>query len=283
MILALLISTAGISQAAISACATSATGSTLDTFGATALGNGCASVNLSFENLGISGATGNGGGDGYTPPTTTNTAIFATSTAFSGNAITPITLTYNPVTAADWDDTAGGASSLTATFTGAVTANSSGSYTGGSYTQPLAGFAWVFNTLTLAASGDVANTAGNSIAIQQTICLNTTTFSAGCANRAVLQANFAAGTTSPTLSCTIQAGTLGSCSSTTLNLANGLNVTSLAYSTAVTVTRVVNGGLVDLNSFSNTFNQTAVTPEPSTFGLLGFAFIGLGAYSRRRK
>ena len=267
---------AGISQAAISACSTTGTAIT----GYSGAGNGCATLDLSFANIVLSGASSSGS---FGTPTAASTNFFTTSTSFSGNTATPLTATFGPGTGADWSATNSSTSALNMTITGSVTAHSSGTYNGGanSYTQPLAGYYWALTSIALNAAGTTSGGVGNSMAITQTICLNTTAFSGGCGERYTLTATWGGAATSPTLGCAVVAGSGASCSGSRL-LISPQTVTAISFQTVVALNRV-NGGVATLTSFSNTLDQSAQTPEPGTFGMLSAALVGLGVLAKRRK
>jgi hypothetical protein len=168
------------------------------------------------------------------------------------------------------------------TITGSVTANSSGTYNSGanSYTQPLAGYYWALTSIALNAAGTTSGGFGNSMLITQTICLNTTAFSAGCGQRYTLTATWGGAAVSPTLGCAVAAGSGASCSGSTLLISQ--QVTAISFQTVVALDRV-DHGVATLTSFGNTLNQSAQTPEPGTFGMLSAALVGLGVLAKRRK
>lgn len=266
---------AGISQAAISACSTTGTAIT----GYSGASNGCATLDLSFQNIVLVSAGSSGS---FGVPTAASTNFFTTSTSFTGNTATPLTATFGPGMFADWDGSSGGAtSSLDMTITGSVTANSSGTYNGGSYTQPLAGYHWALTSIALNAAGTTSGGVGNSMLITQTICLNTTAFSSGCGQRYTLTATWGGAAVSPTLGCAVAAGSGASCSGSTLVI-SPQTVTAISFQTVVALDRV-DRGVATLTSFGNTLNQSAQTPEPGTFGMLSAALVGLGVLAKRRK
>jgi len=283
-LLGLLFFASATSYASISACATAATGTVLT--GLNGSGNGCAAVDLSFENLVVSGANAGGG---FVAPTLVNSAAYTTSTAPVGNNIATAGLTLNPITNGDWERTTGNnSSSLNATFEWVANTHSSGTYGAGTpYSQPNAGYGWFFDAISLLTNGNVTSVgAGNSITVTQTVCLNATT-TASCAANALgtLTALYNPGAgTAAFLSCTGSAFLTCANGNATLDILNTIHVTQIAFSTSIALARN-SSGTVDLNFFTTNFDQFAdtVAPEPSTFGLMGAALIGLGIAKRRRR
>lgn len=238
----------------------------MSTGGYSGVGNGCAAVDLSFENITVTGsATG-----GFTAPSTSNTAIWVTGTAPVGDAIGPVTLTINPSPGTVWESTNGN-SSLSATLNYIVIAHSTGSYTGGSYPGPATtGLEWFFDAMALSINGSVGNAAGQSITVTQTICLNASTTS-GCsaASLGIITATIGQNSSTPVYGCSTSSAFL-TCAgaNTTLDILNSTLVSQIALTTQITANRVnPSGGVVDLNFVSLEFTQVADAPEPSS-GLL---------------
>lgn len=265
----ILASTSIPASALVTACSSAATGTAISTYNA--LGTGCAAVNLSFENMALTGGSGSGG---FVAPTTANTAVYSTGGG----------LVFNPITAGDWDaGTGDGTSALAATFSYVAISHSNVAYSGGGGTYTNAGTNrfWSFSSITLAGSGSVSNTAGQSMTVTQTVCFGVTT-AAGCnaSNQGILTASWAAGASTPTIGCS-EGGAALSCASGVLNTT--LTANQAYFSVTIAANRVSGGTLVDLNSFTLTPGMIASAPEPSTFGLLGAALAGLGALARKRR
>ena len=273
---------AGSSQAAISACTAVATGTVLT--GLNGAGNGCSSIDLSFEDFTVSGASGT---NGFVAPTLANTAVFATGTAPSGNTINPVTLTFNPSTAANWDALTSDAISGTL---GATFSFVSNAHTGGSYPVADPGFAWYFDSVTLGASGAVGNTILQSITITQTLCLGVSNAaSCSAANQGIITASFAVNSSLPTFACSESSSNLvctgggTPATSPTLDILNSSQFTQIYSSTTISASHFFFGNTVDLNSFNLQFAQIAETPEPSTLGLMGTSLMALCALARKRR
>ncbi len=274
-----------VSYGAISACATASTGTVLT--GLSGSGNGCAAVDLSFENLAVTNSSATG--PAFNAPTTANTALYTTSSTPVGNIIATAGLTINPVNGGDWERTTGNnTSTMTATFSWVTFAHTGGTYGSGTpYSLPDPGNGWFFDAITLLTSGNVTSiAAGNSITVAQTICLNAlTTASCGVDSLATITATYnpGAGTTAA-FSCSTGSASLSCINGNSgLDILNSLHVTQIAFSTAITLNRT-GSGTVDLNYFTTNYDQfaDAVAPEPSTFGLMGVALAGLGALKRCR-
>lgn len=285
--------------AVTAACASTATGTVLDTIDSANSGNntnnalGCGSVDLSFDNLAFSGTPTASGG--YTAPTLTNTALFVSGGTIANNTISQMSMTVNPTSSTLWSSTYSAASpsagALTFTLNYSVTAQSSGSYgNGGSttaYTQPDPGFRWYFDKISAGIAGTVTNIPGTttqSAVVTTTFCLGSTSV-VGCsaANSGTLTATIAEGSV---ISLACSASTTNyTCSSGTVDLINTIRVSTIGFSSVVNLTRAnnSNAGTVGLDSFSINFDQVAYAPEPSTFALLGSALIALGCARKRRQ
>lgn len=268
-------------RAAITPCANSPVGTTLAVGGYIGSGNGCAAIDLSFENFSITGgATG-----GFVAPTANNTAIWATGTLPVGDTVGPVRLTINPTPATNWESNNGN-STLTMTLNYIVVAHSSGSYTGGSYPGPAtSGFEWFFDALALTINGSVGNASGQSIVVTQTICLNaTTTTGCGAPALGVITATIPSNSSTPTYACSESSSFLNCTGGNQiLDIINGLQVQQIALTTQITANRTnATGNVVDLNFIQLEFTQYADTPEPSSWLLLGSALALIGFKTRRR-
>jgi hypothetical protein len=287
---------ASLSWGGVVACATTATGLALNnaTFTPQGLGNGCASVDVSFTNVSLTAATASGAG---ATETSANNAVFATGTAASGNTVGPVTAEFDPTTAGNWSiNTAGETSTTGATDNYVATANTGGTYNGGANTSPTpttSGDHWAFNDITLTPSGTMSGDTGASdVQVVMHICVDETT-TTGCLaqNTATITATISANGSIFGFTCSVGSGfttTWGNCaggSGTATNVTLTVaQATEVAVSDVYLVNRVnATGATVTLNNFENIFGETADSPEPTTFVLLGSALAGLGFLSRRRR
>jgi hypothetical protein len=287
---------ASLSWGGVVACATTGPGLTLGdaTFAPTDVGNGCASVNVSFTNVSLSAPVASGTG---VAETSSNNAIYATGTGVSGDNVGPVTATFDPTTASNWSMNSGATSTTGATDSYVAVANTGGSYTGGTYPTPTTpGNIWAFNDITLEASGSLtASKPGSQAQVVMTICIDaTTTVGCAAADTATITATLSGSGNESTFGfqCSVGAGftaAWGNCAGGSSNATNvSLTVsepTQVAISDVYIVDRVNGtGATVVLNDFQNIFGEMdPPAPEPSTFVLLGSALAGLAFLSRRRK
>jgi hypothetical protein len=252
----------------------------------TAMGSGCASINLSFENLGLTGATATGLG---VTEATANNAFFVTGTGASGNTVGPVTIQFDPTTASNWSINASVLGSTTgATLNYVVFAHTGGTDGHGTYPSPTdTNLQWDFNSLALTPAGSMSgNTGGSNESVTMVICIGATSTS-GCAaaNTATVTGTINTNTSTFTFGCSTGAGfSWGSCADATSNL---INFTTHPVQIAISDTYLVDGAIltgatVTLNNFQNTFGETTNAPEPATLSLVG-AMLGLGILYRRRK
>jgi hypothetical protein len=266
----------------IAACSTTATGTPLSNadYAGAGLGNGCASVNLSFENFGF--LSGSHTGSGVTQ-STSNNAVFSTGTGASGDSVGPVTITFDPTTAANWVLTSNGTTGATISYV--AIAHTGGSYTGGSYGSPATpGYFWDFSTLTFNVSGQLAaNNANSSGSVTQTICVGATSVS-GCASANLATITATLTDTAVTFSCSVGAGfAWGACLSATSNVLNfSTHPTMIALQDVYTLSRTGNND-VTLSSFGTTFGEVADSPEPATITLTSGALLGLAFCAVRKR
>jgi hypothetical protein len=274
------------------ACVTTGTGSVLDSIDSANSGAdtsnslGCASLDLSFDNISLSNATASGG---FTAATLANTAMFLTpgTVSLPNNTITGTSMTVNPTTSTNWTSSTAG--SMTFQMDYSVTAHSSGGYgTGGNtpYTAPNPGSTWYFSQFTGAISGTVPNWPGSgnvqNVQAVTTFCLGAVSVT-GCAaaNLGTVTASIAESTQggTTTISCS-GTGSNYTCANGVVTILNTLRFSDIAFRTVVTGNE--GNGTVTLNNFGMQFDQTAYTPEPSTFGLLGLALLLLASLAKSR-
>ncbi len=258
----------------VTACPTS-TGTSVGSFGATSMTNGCADVDLSFTNLSVTGGTHTVDG---TTPTTSNIDIYGNGTAPSGNSIGPANLNFSGFASIT------GNGSETATVSAVVEANTGGSYSGGSYPTPSSpSGSWAFTDMTLLPSATFFS--GDKITISETFCIGANSTN-GCSSQNLgnITATYG-GFGSVAFNCTF--GTAGVCSNSSGNYVSfgGLSAqpTMIAISDLVTIANG-NVGSVALKDIENIFGQADPdpTPEPSSLILLGSALAGLALYRFRR-
>lgn len=271
MILAVMASAPGLSQAAINACTTTST------ITAASPSDGCSSVDLNFTNIGVSGFP-------------TNTGSYNGTAGTINTAATPDTITTTTMTmAGSWGST--NSTATGGTVTTLVTANN------GSNAPTEPNFLWALSGLTLTPTFSSFNQSDLVQAVVS-ICLGTgalTSASPGtgsclAANQGQVTVTWNANLSSTALSGAT--GTLGSSFSTAggdaaaLSFAINASVkyTTAYISTAFTMTPSGNSGVL-LTNWATGVDQTAVSsvPEPGTMGLMGLSLIGLGFLARRRK
>lgn len=285
-LMSLALFTAVPGQAAISACGVgTANEAALSTYGSAALGNGCARVDLSFENFAVVSVS-NTGGFGTPAPSTTAGYVTGAS-ATSGNTVGVINFLQAAVTPADWTSNNGGSNDH-ATFAYVATAHSTGTYTGGTYTAPTdPSLSWYFSSLQLLTAAVIPNTVGDSVTFVQKFCLGaTTTVGCAAANLATITSAYTVTAGVAGLSSNFSCGSSFSCSGTTANILSSLYFSTVAVLTDMTAIRSSgppSEGSVTIGDFGTAFGQFADTPEPSTFGMLGAALVGLVFLGRRRK
>lgn len=278
---------AGMSQGAINACATSATGTVLNTI--SGVGNGCGSIDLSFENIAISGASV-ASGSGFVAPSLLNTALYVTGSAPSGGSIGAISLKFDPTTGSNWDSTVAN-DALAATYTYAAIAHSSGTYSSApviSYNPPPSGTIWAFSRLAPTISGTIESGSGPTAqaSVTTTFCLGAASTS-GCsaADTGSIVATITAGSS---IAFACGSGTTStsnySCTTGVITIANGVQVTTIGLSSVVNFNAPkADTKLFAITNFGATFDQITLTPEPSTVTMLGGSLLALGLLAKRRK
>lgn len=297
------------SWAAIAACDTSTpTGTAVSTSfsGSQSISNGCASLDKSLSNLStiVSGSgvnTGNllllaggtlnaSGGNGTFTGEWQSTAF----TNSSGGTNTKMT-TFNYVVQAHTGDSLGGC-----TWSGSPACSPG-------YAAPSGGFAgqtWAINSITADMSSgriqDLGSNDANAIVLLVSFCLGNsnlaTTGSCDQTNGSsygeiqITATRTAGGPsytyvcqglgTSTTNGCTTSGFTINSAGNVSFGITNP--TTSISVFNTIWLNRQNLSGTVDLNSFLVSFGETAITPEPATFGLIGAALFGIGLLRRKR-
>lgn len=265
---------------AITACA-APPGNTLATYAPTALTNGCSQVDANFINVGL---TTNGGPHA---PGTGDIDLGASGGVISGtpSVISPILIALDSPNASTqtgngWYLTIGD---------GTGTGNDQVSDTTYVFNVPVgdnghppvtpASFSWELTGLTLGGITSSVTNATNTIVILETFCLShTTTASCPSADLGTITATITSGGTVFTESC----GSIVGCSTVSGGVVFTHPVVEVAIDDTVTITRNVSGTTLYLTDFSNGFDQTGESPEPSTFVLLGSVLAGVALLRRRR-
>jgi hypothetical protein len=209
--------------------------------------------------------------------------MYESGTPPVGNTIGPVDIILNtPGPGATWS--VSGGASMSENINYLVTANTGGTFTGGSYPTPATpGFIWAINQLVLNPSVNIVNFFGgsaNSAAITLSFCLNSTSACTSGPNFGSITATFA-GVNTPSFTCSFSGCVSGA--SNTINL-KGV-VTQIDVTESLSLATFANAGnSVTINNITTNFGQfaTSPVPEPRTFWLLcaGLLCIGLGRFRR---
>ena len=288
---------AGTSWGAISACPTTAgTAVTLASFAnADAAADGCRNVDKSCDTFTIgtapnfTAADGSCSGKSCSSPVTpalTNILVYSTGTAASGSTAGPVNLFFLPGAGNyNWTLNGDGTQAQNATINYNMSAN-----TGGAYPTPTAPYTnWAINGLTFTPTlTGMSNDVGNGAIITQVLCLSATSTvigTGGClaTNRVTITATYTpTGGTTGTYACS--GGANIACAASNSNVATFAAVLAASSSVTFDLDRISgSGNLVSLGSILSSYSEIAVTPEPSTFGMLGAALVGVGFLARRRR
>lgn len=288
---ALFVLGAGLSQAAVVACNTGTIGVDLP---AQAIGNGCSSVDLNFVNLSTSftqryWATAGVPTTGPVPDTITTTTLHINGCNATGGGGAAVACTDN--TNNVFADTTNNGAAVTGTSAFLVQGNNGSN-------APDAGYHWAFTSIAIGTPNLFSLTGTDTVSAAVTLCFqanSATVGSGGClaANLATFTVAWDAATGSTTVSGTsfgsaltgasVTGGVVGTVQGVTLNLPTASQIFySVFTSTAFNLNTNGTSG-VSIIDFSYGFNQTAITPEPSTYGMLGSALLGLGFLVRKRR
>ena len=275
--LLMMVPLANVAMAANTACGPSST-QTLSSFGAQSTTTGCFEVDKSFTNFNVTNQGNNGGANQITA----NINISGTDTFTNVTTPWAVTSTFTPTSAPIWTDSTTN-TNLTATVNFLV--DTSGQFinsgTNTQYPTATPGFSFAINSVSLSGLAGSTGTGGSSITLTETFCIgtgactaaNTITLSAVIGNNSTVAGTFA---------CSVGAGVtaaIGTCGAgATFNFA--IPVTTVNVFDQYNLNN--HNGTDFLTSFSNTFGEIEVTPEPSTLVLLGTALVGVG-FARFRK
>jgi hypothetical protein len=290
----LLVFSASLSHATISACATTTTGSVITTYGTVNTNNnGCSSVDLNFDTLSNTMGTDNvmrvwATGGTITAGPTPNTI---TTTTLHTNGCT-VTTGCDAGSETSWYDT-NGFSTVTGNEQFRVVANN------GSSNQD-AGYRWAFSALNVIAPTFLNYGSSDVVTAVVSFCFDANTSATantgGCAASGqngqytiTWSANGADSTTVSALSglatgnVTADGSGVGTQGVTfTIPTSIRLTANTIFVSTVLTVNGANSSDLALLD-FGYGIDQYGQAPEPSTFGLMGSALLGLGFLARRRR
>jgi hypothetical protein len=269
---------ARLALATVVSCPTSSPGVSLQTLGTGSLSSGCAEIDKSFTNFLISNAT-------TTAPTASDINIFATGATPVGNTISPVTAFLDTTgSATTWSST-GLFQQETVGFE--VTANTGGSFTGGTYPTPATpGAFWAINQLVLNPSVTIIGSSPqNTVSVALSFCVGGTSVS-GCSagNSGTLNAAYDPTTPLGTFLCNFSGCV--SPSGNTINLGGAVtqiavNLTvSLASSTAAGQSTALNNVGLQLGEFAA---GASTVPEPYSLLLAGAGLAGIALLRFRRR
>jgi hypothetical protein len=251
----------------IVACQTASnTQSELVTLG-TGTTNGCYQDDLSYSNIALSG--------GDTIGSTAQIHLYGGGTAASLDTVGPVDMFTSGFTTAG-----GGAGTDSGTVTVQVNANAAGA----SPTPPDS----FWNITHLQLDPTIAAANNISVTITEDFCLNATQATTGgncsAANTYVLTATYATDSATAVFNCTVNSASCGA-SETGGVVTFSENVFSIAVSEQISIADTAGHGNIGgtVTDVENIFTEDGVTPEPSTFILLGSALLGLTVFRKRKK
>jgi PEP-CTERM motif len=238
--------------AGITSCASSASGNTLSSFGATSSANGCAAVDITFESLSLTGASQTGHG---TDPTISNISVYSSSNNFYVDGFADIN----------------GSGSEKATVGFEAVGGTNGN------------FHAVYESLTLQANG-IDLSRGSTVSITENFCLNSSQALVGGNCTAADHGTITALYTSSGVSYSCAFGTAGVCLGSASNEVTFsgflMPLTSIAISEAVNINST---NWVQMSNIDNVFQVQMESPEPASMALVGVALAGLAAITYRKR
>jgi hypothetical protein len=276
-------------NASIGSCTTK---NTLASYGSQLTGNGCFDIDKSFTNFGVAnlGTTGTG----WTTQTTSTDDIQGASNFTNVTTPWTVTATFTPAAAGDWTTPVAssgnhleGAINMLVNSSGAFIAPGGGGNTQYPTPNP-AGDVFVITSASLAnVVGQTGNSGGtaDSMTVTETFCVGQGACTA--ATTITLTATFGNNDNSASFTCGVGGSvtaSIGTCQSATAGV---FNFASTFHPVTLNVTDtynlIVHSTTSDtLTSFDNVFGETEVSPEPSTWLLMGTGLVG-AAFLRFRK
>jgi hypothetical protein len=257
--------------AATVACSSDSTLDVINTDG------GCYTTDKLFSAFAL---TGSSGSDGHYPTNVSQIEMQSSGGGYSGNQIGQMDETFTTPGTRVWEETGGSTASGGFSYVASVDSNLT---TNPDYQAPSAGMHWVISSIQVAGAtflSSGANT-GNVITITEQFCLNQTTITVGCTGGSISEMEtggtptatvvFAPGTITPGI------GTYDAQSESFIFNAPYL-FQQIAIEDTITFNRAA--GTLEVTSLDNYFGEEAITPEPSTWMLVG-AGIFLAGFSRR--
>lgn len=268
--------------AANAGCATSSTPSTpaaLGSFGATqGTGVGCWGIDQTFSAFTVTGNatlvnTDISGTTSYPGSLTVNSPwnVADTLTGNAGGAIT---------------ETGGGGTTLTGSV--GLTTNSNNQFGFNSSYVPPTGQNGIYITgTTLSEIGTTGANANDTITVTEVLCAAATCTTGATSNEITLTVQMAGNgvSTETTHTCAlVGTGSNAACVAGQAGVTFNLHIPTVTI-VSETYSLVVHGGSTTdtLTSFTNTWTNEELTPEPSTFVLMGAALIGVAALRFRKQ
>jgi len=293
VVLTLAALSADLSWGTVTSCNTTAGGAALSTYGTQSTANGCAEVDKSFTDFGVSSS-------GFGTPSTSSNVLLS----LAGSSLTSSAglATLNFFGGNNWK----GPGDATVNYV--VQTHPSGqTFNGYTYTPGVDGFVapstgnWALNSITadLAASRLSLGGNGDSIILREGFCLGDSTLSTTGACNTTNGSNFGfiqvtetkvGGSATYTYICQGLGGVVvAGCNSGgfTVSATPGIVNFSFGNQTAASIFNTISlasGASVQINGgFGNNFGEIADVPEPSTVVVTGLALFGFGLLSYRRK
>jgi hypothetical protein len=238
---------------------------------------GCYTTDKLFSGFALATSTGS---SGHYPGSTARVAMETTGGGYSGDSTNPIDQNFITTGTAAWEETTGASASGGFAYTAAVDSNLT---TNPDYqAPPTAGFSWAISSIFVSMSTFISlgNNAGNSVTVTEQFCLGQATITAGCIGGSIFETDagvvgpsFGTGTITPGI------GTFNT-QSDEFVFNSGFLYSEIAIQDIVSITRA--SGTIEATSIQNDFGEDAVSPEPSTFVLLGgaLAIIALLRYTQ---
>ena len=236
------------------------TATTLSTFGAGGAANGCTATDANFVNFSVDG---NQSVTGNLP----NVSVLAGTTSLAPTE----TFTNNNNS---WTGIGGTGSQTVGEFLDALNTNP----------VPGTGKSTYFQSIVLTAAATLTiNT--TTLTVTQDICQgNVATCTGATSGVIILAETFTRGATTTTSSWTCNAGIdkFGTCSAA--SGASALTVNLFSFQNELTINTTISSGNNSpvLTNFVDSFTEDQITPEPSTFILMGSALAGVAALRFRK-